>query len=179
MHTHHTPRYETPGEDHVIMYRTVDSENIMQSTFNDGNEKPIGIQKSEVVEYKKGVLQSSSGTVKVTVSGPGQSKQFSYQSADSYTYDESFGSNELSGTGKYALKLQKCSKKSSVAKRNVNILEFTKSRLHAVSEKGNGISSTCTSFQLAVYLCNYLPSNQRHVLVIIYHTCLVPFTSPL
>ncbi|KAL5502491.1 hypothetical protein EMCRGX_G009276 [Ephydatia muelleri] len=130
-------RYETPGEDHVIMYRTVDSKNIIQSAFNGENERPIDIHKSEVVEYKKRVLQSSSGTVKVTVSGPGQSQQFSYQSADSDTYDESFGNNELSGTGKYTLQLQKCSKKTSITKRNVNILELTKSRLYAVSEKEN------------------------------------------
>ena len=131
-----TPRYETPGEDHVIMYRTVDSENIMQSAFNEENEKPIGIQKSEVVEYKKGVLQSSSGTVKVTVSGPGQTEKFSYQSSDSVTYDESFGSNELSGTGKYTLKLQKCFKTTLVARRSVNILELNESKLSATIEKG-------------------------------------------
>ena len=124
------------------MYRTVDSKNIIQSAFNGENERPIDIHKSEVVEYKKRVLQSSSGTVKVTVSGPGQSQQFSYQSADSDTYDESFGNNELSGTGKYTLQLQKCSKKTSITKRNVNILELTKSRLYAVSEKGKDTSSS-------------------------------------
>eukprot|EP00731_Ephydatia_muelleri_P006284 Em0003g532a len=128
-------RYENPGNDHVIMYRTVESDKVMQFASNDATEKPIGIQQSEVVEYKKRVLQSSSGMMKVTVSSPGQSQQLSYQSADSITYDESFGTNELSGTGKYALKLQKCSRKASVARRSVNILELNESKLIVTHEK--------------------------------------------
>ena len=153
----------------MIMYRTVDLDNIMQSTES---EKPVGIQKSEVVEYKKGVLQSSSGTVKVTVSGAKQSRQFGYQSADSDTYDESFRNNELSGTGKYTLQLQKCSKKSSVAKRDVNILEFTKSSLNAVSEKGNDIIFSSTfQFNLFLLVCLILlPFNNCHLLIMMQYT---------
>ena len=136
------------------MYRTVESDKVMQFASNDATEKPIGIQQSEVVEYKKRVLQSSSGMMKVTISSPGQSQQLSYQSADSITYDESFGTNELSGTGKYALKLQKCSRKASVARRSVNILELNESKLIATHEKGKEPNYIC--------LCSYLYANTHY-----------------
>ena len=105
------------------MYRTVDSENITQFASNALNPQPFDVQKSEVVEYKQGTLQGSRGTVKITVNGPAQSRKISHQSIDddSVTYDESFGSNELSGTGKYSLKLEKCMKMASVATIQISV----------------------------------------------------------
>ena len=125
-------RYQTIDADHLIMYRTVDSENIIQFASNELYEQPVDVQKSEVIEYKKGTLQGSRGTVKITVNGPVQSHKISHQSMDddSVTYDESFGSNELSGTGKYSFKLEKCMKMASVARRSVNNPELTETKLH-------------------------------------------------
>ena len=140
-------RYQTIDEDHLIMYRTVDSKNIIQFASNELNEQPANVQKSEVVEYKQGTLQGSRGTVKITVNGPVQSRKISHQSVDddSVTYDESFGSNELSGTGKYSLKLEKCMKMASVARRSVNNPELTESKLHATLKTGTSFLDSNTS----------------------------------
>ena len=141
-------RYQRIGEDHLIMYRSIDSENIIRFASADLNNQPVDIQKSEVVEYKKGTLQGSRGTVKITVNGPVQSRKISHQSIDddSVTYDESFGSNELSGTGKYSLKLEKCMKMASVARRSVNNPELTESKLYATFKKGNFLYSSTSRF---------------------------------
>ena len=127
-------RYDTVGEEHVIMYRTVEFEDVLEFSFNDKTGKPVGIQKSEVVEYKKGVLQSSRGTAHVVINKPSQASKFYHQSTDddkTVTYDESFGTDELSGSGKYSLKLQKCAKKTLVARRSVSNEELTDGKITA------------------------------------------------
>ena len=92
------------------MHRKVNSESVIQFMSNELNRRPVGIIKSEVVEYKRGTMLSSSATVKITVNGPVQPIPLYGESIsdDIPTYDESFGTSKLSGSGQYSLKLEKC-----------------------------------------------------------------------
>jgi hypothetical protein len=125
-------------EDHVIMHRAVDSESVIYFASDELNKRPVSIQKSEVVEYRTGTLQSSSGTIKVTVNGPVQPSPLYGESIsdEPLTYDESFGTSELSGSGQYSLKLEKCYPKPSVVRRSVKNDELTESSILATFNNG-------------------------------------------
>ena len=125
------------------MHRTVNSESVIQFASNVMTIKPVKILKSEVVEYKRGTMLSSSGTVKITVNGPVQPSPLYGESISDEvpTYDESFGTSELSGSGQYSLKLEKCYPKPSVVRRSVNKDELTESRIFATFNNGNQIST--------------------------------------
>ena len=121
------------------MHRTVNSESVIQFASNEMTIKPVKILKSEVVEYKRGTMLSSTGNVKITVNGPVQPSPLYGESISDElpTYDESFGSSELSGSGQYSLKLEKCYPKPSVVRRSVNKDDFTESRIFATFNNGN------------------------------------------
>ena len=122
------------------MHRTVNSESVIQFASNEMTIKPVKILKSEVVEYKRGTMLSSSGTVKITVNGPVQQSPLYGESISDElpTYDESFGTSELSGSGQYSLKLEKCYPKPSVVRRrSVNKDELTESSIFATINNGN------------------------------------------
>ena len=134
-----TLSYETTDEDHMIMHRKVNSESVIQFMSKEMNRRPVGIIKSEVVEYKRGTIQSSSGTVKITVNGPVQPIPLYGESISDElpTYDESFGTSELSGSGQYSLKLEKCYPKPSVVRRSMIDAELTESSIFATVHNGN------------------------------------------
>ena len=121
------------------MHRKVNSESVIQFMSNELNRRPVGIFKSEVVEYKRGTMQSSSGTVKITVNGPVQPSPLYGESISDElpTYDESFGTSELSGSGQYSLKLEKCYPKPSVVRRSTIDAELTESSIFATVHNGN------------------------------------------
>ena len=116
-------RYETIAPGHVIMHRTVESENVIQFSDSDLNGKRLNFQRNEDIEYKNGKLVSSSGTAAVDLSGPVQSENIDYQSDPSedsqVTYDANFASGGLTGTGEYTLKLTSCRKGTSKSRRSV------------------------------------------------------------
>lgn len=122
--------YKILGKDHLIMNRTVDSKSIIQFASHEHIKKPVNLLKSEVVEYKNGTLLSSRGTMKVIVNRHVRPSHVSF---------ESFGASELSGTGEYSLKLEKCYPKPPIMRRSVNSLELTESNIHAVFEKGKNL----------------------------------------
>ena len=122
----------------MIMHRAVDSESVIQFASDDLNRRPVSILKSEAVEYKLGTLQSSSGTIKITVNGPVQPSPLYGESISDElpTYDESFGTSELSGSGQYSLKLEKCYPKPFVVRRSVKNDELTESSIFATFNNG-------------------------------------------
>ena len=111
--------YKTVAPDHVIMHRRVDSESVIQFASSELNGKPISVERAEDVEYKGRKLLRSLGTMVVNVNGPVQSQDISsYQgngeeavdSSSPNTFDATFGSGGLTGTGTYSLELQGCMK---------------------------------------------------------------------
>ena len=108
-----TCSYETISPDHVIMHRTVDSENVIQYASSELSGKPISIQRAEDIEYNKGKLLRSVGTTVVNANGPVQYQGVNYFEAEDEvmaennpdTYDATFSSGGLGATGKYSLTL--------------------------------------------------------------------------
>ena len=122
------------------MYRTVNTESVIQFASNKMSGKLVGIKKSEAVVYTNGTLQSSYGTVTITVNGPVQPSPLYGESISDElpTYDESFGTSELSGSGQYSLKLEKCYPKPSVVRRSVkDDEELTESSIFAQPDDGS------------------------------------------
>ncbi|KAL5517874.1 hypothetical protein EMCRGX_G003505 [Ephydatia muelleri] len=129
--------YETIAPDHVIMHRTVDSENVIQYASAELNEKPISIQRVEDIEYNKGKLLKSAGTTSVNANGPVQSQGINHFEGEGDvmaennpdTYDATFGSDGLSATGKYSLTLEHCVQKSKNVRRSSQQLTMSETSL--------------------------------------------------
>ena len=104
------------------MHRTVDHGNILQMASGNHASMPIAVQRSESVEYNAGVLQMSSGFSIVDAKGPMGVTQDTdpLQYAHGATYDPNLGTNELGGSGKYSLRLQKCYPRSARIRRNTD-----------------------------------------------------------
>ena len=141
--------YETIAPDHVIMHRTVDSENVIQYASAELNEKPISIQRVEDIEYSKGKLLKSAGTTSINANGPVQSQGINHFEGEGDvmaennpdTYDATFGSDGLSATGKYSLTLEHCDQKSKNVRRSSQQLTMSETSLaHQFNqgEFGNG-----------------------------------------
>ena len=131
------------------MHRRVDSESVIQFASRELNGKPISVEIAEDVEYKRGRLLSSSGTTLVNVNGPVQSKDISHyqsngeealDSGNPNTFDATFGSGGLSGTGTYSLELQGCMKQ----------LHSTKLRRSAQQTYGLAESTLSTEYDAGI-----------------------------
>ena len=116
------------------MQRTVVPENVIQVASEDLNGKPVSVQKSEVIEYKDGTLQSCSGTSTISV------KRTAADERDWSPYDAGGTQNDdgVCGTGSFTLKLQKCYPKSThrLSYRSADGVVMTSSSLTAVYDKG-------------------------------------------
>lgn len=107
--------YENLGPDHWRMQRTVKPHNVINlASHNLVHRKSLAVQKSEVIEYKNGILLKASGTTYVDAKGPVNAQDDVIDQStpveaygDQASYDAS-GSNELYGTGAYSLVLEKC-----------------------------------------------------------------------
>eukprot|EP00731_Ephydatia_muelleri_P031258 Em0022g772a len=138
--------YERIAPDHVIMHRIIDTESVIQFATSSLNGKPFKVERAEDIEYKEGKLLSSTGTTVINMNGPvDPNDDFSrFESSDETmlegnadTFDSSFGGGGLTGTGKYSLRLQTCSKKSrSFLRRSAEQQGvLTASNLHAVVQR--------------------------------------------
>ncbi|KAL5489148.1 hypothetical protein EMCRGX_G018206 [Ephydatia muelleri] len=138
--------YERIAPDHVIMHRLVDSESVIQFNGTSAlNGKPIKVERAEIVEYKEGRLLSSEGTAVVKLNGPDDSFDLSRLGSNQETmlenspdtFEPTFGSGGMTGSGKYSLHLQTCSKKSrSFYKRSAEQGSLlATSNLHAVVQR--------------------------------------------
>ena len=108
------------------MRRTVHPSNIIRFASNElHGEKRLALQKSEVVEYKNGVLLRSSGTSSVNAKGP-------MVDAQDASVD---GSDELFGTGTYSLVLKTCTPTPNKSRRSANRLHKTDNSLSALDDK--------------------------------------------
>ena len=139
-----TCSYETISPDHVIMHRTVDSENVIQYASSELSGKPISIQRAEDIEYNKGKLLRSVGTTVVNANGPVQYQGVNYFEAEDDvmaennpdTYDATFSSGGLGATGKYSLTLQGCGQKSKTFRRSSQQLTMSANSLAHQFNKG-------------------------------------------
>ena len=112
------------------------------------NGKPIKVERAENVEYKEGRLLSSEGTAVVKLNGPDDSFDLSRLGSNQETtlenspdtFEPTFGSGGMTGSGKYSLHLQTCSKKSrSFYKRSAEQGSLlATSNLHAVVQRDAG-----------------------------------------
>ena len=108
------------------MHRKVDSESVIQFAASEQNGRSMSVERAEDIEYKGGRLLNSAGTAVVIMSGPVKSQDLShFQSEEDLTlesnpetYDATFGSGGVSGTGKYSLQLLRCAKKKASLKRS-------------------------------------------------------------
>eukprot|EP00731_Ephydatia_muelleri_P019786 Em0012g611a len=137
--------YERIAPDHVIMHRIVDSESVIRFGTSALNGKPLKVERAENVEYKEGRLLSSEGTAVVKLNGPVDSIDLSGLESNQETmlenspdtFEPTFGSGGMTGSGKYSLHLQTCSKKSrSFYKRSAEQGSLlATSNLHAVVQR--------------------------------------------
>lgn len=138
--------YETIAPEHVKMHRLVDSESVVEYSSQSLNGKPVKLERSETLEYKKEKLLMSQGTTLINLNGPAYSSGFESnfeallkKSAD--TFDPSFGEGDPSAAGVYSLRLQSCSKKpSSFRRRSIEqqSSDFIPSSLQADFERETG-----------------------------------------
>ena len=129
------------------MRRTVSPRDIINFASSELPRKvQLTVEKSEDMEYKDGVLVSSSGTSFVNAKGPidssqdgGAAAEFTQFDDDEATYDAESGSNEFYGRGSYSLTLRKCSSESIKLRRDANhsmLLSIFDERLSALDDKG-------------------------------------------
>ena len=130
------------------MHRIVDSESIIRFGTSALNGKPLKVERAENVEFKEGRLLSSEGTAVVKLNGPVDSIDLSGLESNQETmlenspdtFEPTFGSGGMTGSGKYSLHLQTCSKKSrSFYKRSAEQGSLlATSNLHAVVQRDAG-----------------------------------------
>ena len=142
--------YERIAPDHVMMHRLVDSESVIQFNGTSAlNGKPIKVERAENVEYKEGRLLSSEGTAVVKLNGPDDSFDLSRLGSNQETmlenspdtFEPTFGSGGMTGSGKYSFHLQTCTKKtrSFFNKRSAEQGSLlATSNLHAVVQRDAG-----------------------------------------
>ena len=115
-------RYESKSHDHLLMHRTVGTDDILQFASTPSDVNQVTVQKAEDVEYYKGRLHSSSGTTVVLANGPVEQQTINqdfYEESDGnskeglksnyhMTYDNEFGTAEFGGKGQYSMTLHQC-----------------------------------------------------------------------
>ena len=104
--------FEMIEPNHVIMHRSVDSENVIEFAAMEKNDMPLMVKKAEDVEYKNGKLLGSVGTTTITMDGESFEPRSDDATSAENRSDEPFDNGRLRGTGTYSLKLQSCVKSS-------------------------------------------------------------------